>query len=78
MSDSHRDCIRDFLAAKLQIPAAELTDTELLFSSGRIDSMGAIELIMFLEQRLGLDTSDPDFDPSSLDSVDEIVRMIAA
>lgn len=76
MIDPKRDCIRRFVIGKLRDPGGELRDDEALFSTGRIDSLAAVELIMLLEQEFGLDSSDPDFDPAMLDSIDEIMLLI--
>jgi acyl carrier protein len=72
---SKRDRIRQFLVSKLRDPGAQLTDQDPLFSSGRIDSLAAVELILMLENEFGLDSGNPDFDPAMLDSVDEIVLL---
>jgi acyl carrier protein len=78
MNDNKRDRIRNFVAGKLHEPTANLRDNDALFSSGRIDSLAAIELILLLEVEFGLDSGDPDFDPAMLDSVDEIMLLLAA
>lgn len=53
-----------------------LGDQDSLFVSGRLDSLAATELIQVLESDFGLDLSDPDFDISSLDSLNEIRALI--
>ena len=78
MIDNKRDRIRHFVAGKLHEPGATLRDDDALFSTGRIDSLAAVELILLLEQEFGLDAGDPDFDPAMLDSVDEIMLLLAA
>jgi acyl carrier protein len=52
------------------------TDQSLLFSTGRLESLCAVELILFLEKEFDLSTGDPAFDVNLLDSVDEIVSLI--
>ena len=78
MTDDARDRIRHFVTAKLHEPGAALRDEDALFSSGRIDSLAAVELILLLEREFGLDSGDPDFDPTMLDSIDEIMLLLAA
>ncbi len=70
-----RNQIREFLET---LGSGTIRDDEPIFSSGRISSLGAIQLLLFLEQHFGLDTGDPDFDPTMLDSVDEIVTLLPA
>jgi acyl carrier protein len=76
MTDARRERIREFVLAKLRDPGAGLRDNDALFSTGRIDSLAAVELILLLEQECGLDSGDPDFDPAMLDSIDEIMLLI--
>jgi acyl carrier protein len=69
--------IRDFVRTRLLRPGStEPGDEEPLFSNGRIDSFGVLELIAFLEERYGIviDTAKHhimDFD--TLRRVEEIV-----
>jgi acyl carrier protein len=77
MTDNKRDRVRAFLNSN-RAPAdvMEIKDSDSLFSSGRMDSLTTVNLIIFLEKNFGLDTSDPDFDPSVLDSIDEVITAI--
>jgi acyl carrier protein len=47
-----------------------------LTQHGVLDSMGVLELIMFLEERYGLKVPDEDALPENLDSVDRIVGYV--
>ena len=51
-------------------------DQDLLASSGRLDSFNTVQLIVFLEQEVGLDLSDMEFDIKDFDSVDSIMAMV--
>ena len=70
--------IREFLAGNfmLQADASELTRDASLTATGVIDSMGVLELIMFLEERFGLSVPDEDAVPKHLDAVAGIVRYV--
>lgn len=70
--------IREFLSGNfmLQADADELAADTSLTASGVIDSMGVLELIMFLEERFGLTVPDEDAVPEHLDSVAGIVRYV--
>ena len=48
-----------------------------LFVSGRLDSLAATELIVVLESEFGVDSSDPDFDVSQLDTLHDLQALVA-
>jgi acyl carrier protein len=52
-------------------------DDESLFTTGRLDSLAATELIMLLEQDFGLDLASADFDVSELDTIGDIANLVA-
>jgi acyl carrier protein len=56
--------------------ATALGGDESLTTSGVLDSMGVLELIMFLEERFGIKVPDEDTLPANLDSIDRIVRYV--
>lgn len=53
------------------------SDGESLLTSGRLDSVDTLELVVLLEQDYGFDFSDG-FDRDDLDSVDSIMKLIQA
>ena len=55
---------------------APLNDEDLLFTTGRLDSLDAVELIMTLETDYGINFSDISFDLTLLDSVAAITALI--
>jgi acyl carrier protein len=57
---------------------SSFSDTEPLFTSGRLDSLAATELIVALEQDYGLDLASADFDISSLDTLADLSRLVSA
>jgi acyl carrier protein len=50
-------------------------DTSLLLS-GRLASVDAVDIVVFLEEKFGVDFSDLGFDPTLIDSVDAIDALI--
>jgi acyl carrier protein len=52
-----------------------LADDESLLLSGRLQSVDAVEIVVFLEEKFGLDFSDIGFDREQLDSVDAISTL---
>lgn len=77
MQDIERD-VRAFIRENfiLDGQAGDLAGDASLTRHGVLDSMGVLELIMFLEQRFGLKVPDEDALPENLDSVDAIVRYV--
>lgn len=56
---------------------AQLLDAEAsLTEAGVLDSMGVLELIMFIEQQFSIQVPDEDTLPENLDSVNKIVGYI--
>jgi acyl carrier protein len=77
MSEAERD-LRQFLTDNfiLDQDANALPSNESLTRSGVLDSMGVLELIMFIEERFGVTVPDEDTLPANLDTVDSIVRYV--
>lgn len=71
--------VRQFLAENFIIDGggAGLGADDSLTQAGVLDSMGVLELIMFLEQRFGVAVPDEDTLPENLDSVARIVGYVA-
>jgi acyl carrier protein len=49
-----------------------------LIEAGIIDSTGVLELVGWLEESYGVEISDAELVPENLDSIDNIVRFMAA
>lgn len=77
MTDTERD-LRQFIADNfiLDDQAGELAGDASLTQAGVLDSMGVLELIMFIEERFGIKVPDEDTLPENLDSIDRIVRYL--
>ena len=70
--------VRQFLAENFIIDAeaGSLSGSASLTQAGVLDSMGVLELIMFIEQHFGIAVPDEDTLPENLDSVERIVRYV--
>lgn len=68
--------IRDFLLNQLATRGdlGPMDDEDSLFLSGRLDSMDAMEIILFLEGQFGVDFSGLDF---SLELIDRPLDVLA-
>ena len=71
--------VRQFLADNfiLDDGGAGLGADDSLTQAGVLDSMGVLELIMFVEERFGVTIPDEDTLPENLDSVARIVGYIS-
>jgi len=52
------------------------SDQDSLFVGGRLQSLDAVEIILFLEKNFSVDFSGIDFDRGQIDSVDAICALI--
>jgi len=75
MSDVERD-VRDFISTNFILDGEVLAVDDSLTSHGVLDSMGVLELIMFIEERYSMKVPDEDTLPENLDSVERIVRYV--
>lgn len=53
-----------------------LNDDESLLSRGILDSTGILELVMFLEEQIGVSVLDEELLPENFDSVNNLVKFI--
>ncbi len=78
MSDdtTHRK-IRDYISNNLQKKGDTnpFDDTEKLITGGRLDSLDAVEMVVFLEDEFGVDFSTIGFDLDLIDSVNAIIQV---
>ena len=71
-----RELVRSLLLNKGD--AQPFKDDDSLLLSGRLQSIDAVEIVVFLEQNFGLDFAEIGFDQQQLDSVDAICALIQA
>jgi len=73
-----RSQMRNYVMQRLRMKGdlAPLADEDLLFTSGRLDSLDAVEIIMSLEADHGINFSDINFDLTLLDSVAAIATLV--
>jgi acyl carrier protein len=56
--------------------ASLLGDTDSFLDKGIIDSTGVLELVMFLEDELGIVVEDEELIPENLDSVNQVSAFV--
>ena len=54
---------------------AGFADSESIFATGRLESLAAVQLVVFLEQEFGVDFSNLDFEIDRIDSIDLIATL---
>ena len=52
------------------------SDSTSLFLAGRLSSMDAVQVIVLLEERFGIDFSETGFDQSQIDSVSAVQALV--
>jgi acyl carrier protein len=70
--------LRHFILANYLLSGDEslLGDGESLTGRGILDSTGALELVMHLEERYGIKVQDDELHPDNLDSVEKIAAFV--
>jgi acyl carrier protein len=73
-----RSQMRNYVTQRLRMHGdlAPLGDGDLLFTSGRLDSLDAVEIIMSVEVDYGINFSEINFDLTLLDSISAIAELI--
>ena len=70
-----RDKIREFLINDLGV-REDLSDGDALFSSGELDSLNSLQVLMFMQNEHGLKISPLDITIDDIDSVEKIEASI--
>ncbi len=78
MSDSLRDRIQMFILENYLFTsdASALGPDDSLLGRGIVDSTGMLEIIMFIEEQLGVTVKDEEMVPENLDSVSRIAAFV--
>jgi acyl carrier protein len=75
MPEIERD-VRTFITENFILDGEHLESDAALTGRGVLDSMGVLELIMFVEERYGVKVPDEDTVPENFDSIDRIVGYL--
>ena len=54
----------------------KLRDTDSFLEEGIVDSTGVLELVMFVEEKFGVQVDDEDIVPENFDSVERLARYV--
>jgi len=74
MTIEMRRQIRDFLHKKF--PNAEIADDQDIFALGYVNSLFAMELVLFIEQAFGDEVPNEDLEIDNFRSVDAMTAML--
>ena len=69
-----REFVENLLRDKSDVQP--FTDSDSLIFSGRLQSIDAVEIVVFLEEGFGIDFAEIGFDEQMLDSVNAICALI--
>ena len=80
MSESLHETIRGFILENYLFTddVSQLGLEDSLLGRGIVDSTGMLEIIMFIEEQLGVKVADEDMVPENLDSVNRIAAYVAS
>lgn len=78
MDLSPRSQVRTFVTQRLSLHGdfTPPSGGDPLFTSGRLDSLDAVELVVFVETDFGLDFSRLGFDLTLMDTIDAITDLV--
>ncbi len=68
--------VREFISENFILDGEQLEADASLTRRGVLDSMGVLELIMFIEERFEVKVPDEDTVPENFDSIERIVRYL--
>lgn len=78
MSEGLRDMIQGFILDNFLFTddTSAVAFDDSLLDRGIVDSTGMLEIIMFIEDQLGVKVADEEMIPENLDSVNNIARFV--
>jgi acyl carrier protein len=74
----YRDAIANFFETELDLESGSYKDDELLFSTGRLDSFGLVNLLTFVEGKLGRRLRTAETTLANFDSIARLAAFMAA
>ena len=72
-----RELLADYLSQRFPaLAGTDMIDETPLLEDGLIDSLGILDLATFLGERLGIEISDDDFDPSNFETFGKVIAFV--
>lgn len=80
MTDSLHETIRRFILENYLFTddVTQLSLDDSLLGRGIVDSTGMLEIILFIEEQLGVKVADTEMVPENLDSVNRIAAFVTS
>ena len=78
-TETVKDKVRSFIHASIEqlgLSVDDIEDSTLLISSGIIDSLHALQIVVFLESNFELEIRAEHMDPDNFDSIDLLVSFV--
>jgi acyl carrier protein len=78
-SQQIRDAVKEFILAEFLPgePAENLEDSTPLIAGAIVDSIGIMKLVLFIQERFGVEIEPHEMSADSLGTVDDIVRNVS-
>jgi len=78
MEKNVKDALREFIIRYADIPAddPDFTDDVNLFDFGFVDSLGATEIVLFIEEHFHITITQEDITLYPMNSIDEIAEVV--
>lgn len=76
MEQDNRAVIRSFI--EKHVAATDLRDDDDIFATGYVNSLFAVQLVMWIEQTFELPMTGADLDFANVRSIDSIARFVAS
>lgn len=72
-----RELLADYLSQRFPaLAGTPIADDTALLEDGLIDSLGILDLATFLGERLGIEISDDDFEPSNFETFGKLIAFV--
>jgi len=71
-----KDKVREYIFEKVHAEKDKVKDDSMIFTEGFIDSMGFMDLIVFLEQEFEIRTGDADLLEENFESINAISDFV--
>ena len=75
-----RTAIREFVQSLLHRNGDDepFADSEQLIARGRLQSVDTLEVLLFLEEKYGVDFAERGFDQNQVESIDSIMALVGS
>jgi acyl carrier protein len=76
--DQIRTAIHDYVVSNFMFGTADVDDDASLIGEGVLDSMAVLEMVLFVEEQLGVAVSDSEVLPAHFDSVNALASFVVS